>query len=507
MYITLYAQFTTPNTGSKYTFETLAAISSGAIVKENASTYAVNSNIQISAKDSLVVEGSGILVKINPNVTISISGYFESNAANTEYTSAVIGQPYTGFLFNDASKIILNNAKFSYGGGIKSFTDKLVVSNCEFYKNSKGISTSSIFEVTSPRANAPRNTVQINNNKFLENSSTAFYSGAENTGLDFINNYVYKNVSVGGAQVVIIDFTYITSTQQPVADSIRIINNQIIGGRSIVGTGGLRFSAFVIKSAITDNVIKDNRYGMSLSNQVSSLGISSSDTKVDNNSLEDNNVDNDLYKNAGIIINRSTTSSGGLGIFYLSRNKIRNNIVGVFIGGEAKADLGNDTNNIGQNVFYNNKYNNKLYAMYVENKNPFGGGTGPVPISKHNCWREGEASSFEMVKESIYLSGLMSPTITLDKVFPYLCSDGSGEMGTSNLNKESRNKVYPIPNKGVFNIFAFEDDEVVLFDISGRKVYEAGVKKGENKIAPNISKGIYLLRFKKSDDNIKVIID
>src|SRR5690606_36552691 len=140
------------------------------------------------------------------------------------------------------------------------------------------------------------------------------------------------------------------------ADSIRIINNTVIGNRDLTMVGGISASSLVgvpNKILIRGNTVKDNRYG------ITSMGTSTG--IIEDNLIEDNNTEN-LPMNGGSGINLFSTQ-----LIYVTNNQIRRNLWGITLQGTAQVNLGSDDDedfNPGGNVFSENGNDGQTYALF-----------------------------------------------------------------------------------------------------------------------------------------------
>ncbi|MGE8527538.1 T9SS type A sorting domain-containing protein [Chryseobacterium rhizosphaerae] len=490
-------QYVTPNTGQKYSLETLSNISSGAVIKENATSYLIKSNLQIAANDSLVIDVDSVVVKIDPGITVTVSGYMETNSLFSEFKSLNNLQPYNGFLFGNTSKTKLLNAKFSYGGGLKFKTGNVFIDNCEFSYNVSGINTDAAVEIYFDNLTGPYIIVYptIKNSKFIKNLNSAFFGELKNFPgfLRFTNNYVYKNGKSNNAQIEILDkLSSLLNNPMPL-DATKINDNQIIGDRNLTSVGGIHIDNSGYSALeVNGNVIKDNAYGVFVK-----LGPPSGKTNYyNNNVVEDNNTDSSTGEGFRFEGVASWTTNPNV----LYNNKIRNNLIGIYSYYRAYLELGGGLNgSLGHNVFFNNIKNGEIIALQIGYK-------GLMPNAKYNCWREGELSNDSMAVGVIKsISNLLSTDVFLAGIIPYDC--GLTALGTKDIEKANNAfSIYPNPNRGTFFIKADYEDTIGIFDTAGRLVLKSDIRKGENKIETKLSTGTYLIEFMKAKINKKISV-
>lgn len=496
--IALKSQFISPGAGTKYSMNELSNLYPASVEKISDTEYNIKENFTIAQNDSLVIDVDSILVKIDPNILIKVSGYFETSSSSSEFTSTTPSFPYQGILFENSSKVKLLNSRFSYGGGIKSKTAKIKVDHCEFYKNSSGINTGAALEIEFNEDSNISYSPIIQNSKFIENKNAAFINSINNgvCFVQFLNNHVNKNGKNTNAQIEI--KFYSMRLPNGNTDTIRIKNNQITGDRNIVGTGGLYMFYGQLPFVIANNTISDNAYGANIEMNAS-LGYN--DTQTDyiyNNNIFDNNVGNTFgggFSFRGGL--PSTIGSGHTIVIY--KNIIRNNVKGIVTGQYAKLDLGSDRpRSIGRNIFDNNKTQNETIALFVTYR-------GLLPIAKFNCWRKGVVSNDQMVIDVIKTDYYpLTDSGKLEKTIPYDC--GSVALNTNETNKKNTPFLYPNPNNGTFIINSDFDDKLIIFDPAGRRLYESDIKKGKNTVQTHLKTGIYFLELTKTKKTKKVSI-
>lgn len=497
--VVLNAQYITPGLGNRYTIQNLVSTSNGTVIQEDGSTFRIKSNLTISANDSLITNINNTLIKIDPNVSITIVGYFESNAPGIEYTSSDINQHYLGVILESEAKGFIKNTKFSYGGGVRSKTGNIIIDNCFFYKNKSGINSKAAFELV---INSTGQNVYptVTNSTFSENNYSGFYSKISSRlgYLQFNNNIVSKNGRSAEAQVEIIDESYILEIgPPPVLDTIRIMNNQILGNRNLNDVGGINIETRKVPINFSGNTIKDNSFGVTFNTKFSS-NIKSTNY-IFNNIIEQNNTGH-IQQGWGISIVGPGVGPSSHSRNSIYKNQIRNNFRGIYSSMNAKLDLGGgETNSPGRNVFSENIVNGKTIAF------EFGYKSVSV-TAKYNCWREGEISTDQMVYDVILFTYPISNDLyasAMQMVTPYDC----GVVPLATANYQLNNKtVYPIPNEGLFYINSPDDDRLSIYNMTGQKIAEQKILKGINKIHIHVAPGSYILTFLNSLQNAKIII-
>ncbi len=444
------AQFTTPNNGTSYTLTSLSAAAPAILVK-NTSDYTLKADLTLSATDKLLIDENTTL-KVNAGVTIYVYGEYKTSATSFLMTASNPSTPFRGIRFEDGSVAEMRNTRIDYGGGVRVLTANFLMHNCIVYKNYGGISTSGAVSFS-------KGNPTVSNSQFLENNKAAFGSAANATvSATFINNYIFGNVTDNSNTPQI-------NMGPGGADSLKIINNIIIGDRTKNMVGGISASALtggVNRFRIEGNTIRDNRYG------ITSYG-SSSTGIIRNNVIENNNTQND-------------PSLGGSGIsissakdVVIAENKIRGNLWGITLLSTATAILGT-TSKPGNNVFKNNINAGNTVALFNNTSNTVN--------AVGNCWREDELSNDAMVQAVI---GSLNPNTVDFK--PYNCAE---TLSVSDRSKLSM-KLYPNPSKNHFYLETENAGNIVIQDISGKVVFSSIVSKGKNEIITNLQPGVYIV--------------
>lgn len=447
------AQFTTAGNGTTYTLSSLSAAAPTVLVN-NGTDYTMTNDITIAATDTLLMSENTTL-KVDAGKTLYIYGDYKTTATNLLITATNPANQFKGIRFEDGSNGEMKNTRIEYGGGIRVLGSNFLMDNCIVYKNYGGISTGGAISFS-------KGSPIVSNSQFIENERPALGSAANATvSGNFFNNYLFKNVQNNANTPQI-------NMGPGGSDSIKIVNNTIIGDRTKTKAGGISASALAggtNKFLIKGNTIRDNRYG------ITSYGSTSSGLIADN-IIENNDTEN-------------APSTGGSGISISSAqnvmirgNQIRNNLWGITLLNNATIDLGT-VSNPGNNIFKDNGNSGVTYALYNNTANPVS--------AVGNCWREGEQSTDTMV-EAVIFDQLDDSSLGLVTYKPYNCA----YLSASDINLY-QNKVYPNPNHGAFTIKAMNAGNYIITDYSGRMVTSGILSKGENNLSLKLNPGVYLL--------------
>lgn len=459
------AQFTTPNNGTTYTLASLSAAAPN-VLQDKGAFYMMMDDITISATDKLIIDQNTTL-SVYSDKTLYVFGEYKTTATNFLINSVDSGFPFKGIRFEDGSVVEMRNTRVDYGGGIRVLTANFLMDNCIVYKNYGGVSTSGalVFSKGSP---------VVTNSQFIENAKAAFGSAANATvSATFANNYLFGNVTDNSNTPQI-------NMGPGGVDSLKVINNTIIGDRTKIMVGGISASALAggtNRFRIEGNTIRDNRYGIT-SYASTSTGI------IKNNIIENNNTQNN--PNLG----GSGISIYGAKDVVITGNQIRGNLWGITILSNGTAILGTEEKH-GNNIFKNNGNNGTTTAFFNNTPNTVN--------AIGNCWREDELSNDTMVQAVI---GSLNPNTVHFK--PYNCAEIMAIFDVSKLKLS----VYPNPSKNHFFLETENAGNIMIQDISGKVVFSSIVNKGKNEINTNLQSGVYIItqQSEGKKSNTKLII-
>ncbi len=470
-----FGQYTTPGTGVDWTLDDLAA-ASPATVTVSGTTYTLLEDLTIAADDILRIDTDLTLeIEAGVRVTVLEFGSFLVEANAVTITAVDIALPYEGFRFEEGSTIDIQNATIQYGGGLQVLTETFNLDNCVLTNNVSGVATGATVTLS-------RGIPVLTNNQFLFNANPAISSGANNQVSAIIsNNYIEGNnqsnnnrpqINIGGTRV---------------NDTLKIINNTIIGDVAMEQAGGIAVANLVggaLRAIIEGNTIIDNRYGITVAGP-------NSYALIKDNIIEDNNTQGDpMLGGSGINLN----SPPGDMEADITGNEIRGNLWGVTIQGPIDANFGDDADNPGLNVFADNGNGGVIYALY---------NNGPNTISaKHNCWVEdGDGTLAEA--EDVIFHQVDDPTLGEVIFDPIFCDTLSAQDPSLNLFS-----VYPNP---ATDFIAFQNqssfETVTFYNVNGQEVFTQKLIEGTNTINFNLKAGVYFIAFDGNENQaVKKII-
>ncbi len=470
----LLAQFSTPNTGKTYTISELDALTEAISYNSETNTYTLNEDLTIAETDAFLVDSDFILA-IAAKKIITVEGKLNIHAPKkVVFTSQNPGTSYFGGIrLAESSTTSIRNFTMLYGGGIRVLSKQFSMEDSEISYQEGGVSTSSAVSFF-------RGNPLVKNSKFVYNRTPVVSSGANETvGLTFEGNYLENN-NIDNTNRPQINMGPSGPNQQ-----IIIKDNQIIGGRTNTKVGGIAISTFFGSTSdalIENNVIRDNRYGLTLTG-AGSKGI------IRDNIISNNNSEN-LPDVGGSGISISIASLVPGNVIYILNNTLENNLWGITnIGNGASINLG-DNVQAGNNVFSHNENRGVTYALY---------NNSPLDISAHgNCWIKDAQSTTKDVEGVIFHK---KDKATLGEVdfSNHLCST----LGVNDL-KDQKINFYPNPNKGQFTIDVEEVVAVEIYTMNGQLVFKTKTRVGKNIVTTGLTKGVYLLKVNQKTSKLLI---
>ncbi|WP_121374949.1 T9SS type A sorting domain-containing protein [Flavobacterium endophyticum] len=465
------AQFTTPNTGVSWSLDDLMANAPSA-VSLTGGIYTLSQNLTIAPTDSIIID-TDVTLHINADVQITVQGNFTSDSDAITITATNTATPYNTITFESGSSGYFRNTTINYGKGIRVATPDFEMQSCVMAYHMNGTTTSGAITF-STGGNA-----LINNSRFLFNFYPAFNSGAnQSVAPRLTNNYLEGNNQSNGNRPQI-------NMGPSGADTLRIVGNTIKGDRTKIMTGGIGASNLLgggqLKVIIDNNIITDNRYGITV------IGAASSGY-IRGNIIENNNTQN-IPAQGGSGISLSASGATTMNII-ASRNQIRRNLWGITVIGTARINLG-DTNtatlNEGGNVFSENANGGATYALFNNTALPI--------MAMDNCWIEGAEPTAADV-ENVISHQVDDNTLGPVTFTPFGC-DALSVPGFAT----SKPIIYPNPSKGKINIEMAESGTISIFAINGMFIQNFDLNEGRNTIDVDLPAGIYITKTETQGKN------
>lgn len=456
-----HAQYTSPGTGITFGLAELVT-ASPSTVTSSGGIYNILQDITIAQADTFIVDET-VEIHIAPDVLITIEGTFKA-MGGAVFTAADITNPYEGFRFEGTSTGYLHGVTIMYGGGIRVLTANFEVDGCNISNHVSGAATGSAisFSTGSPI---------IKNSNFTNNSLPALSSGGNQfVSASIINNYFEGNNRLNSNSPQI-------NMGPSGNDTIRIVGNVVKGDPVLTMVGGISASnllgAGVNRVIIDNNIITDNRYGITVASGTSS-------GYIRGNIIENNNTQNiPLQGGSGIAL-----SAAGPGMNIIaSNNQIRGNLWGITLQGQSNINLGNTdpaNYNPGGNVFANNSNGGVVYALYNNTPNQV--------FAMNNCWIEGTDPTAAEVENVI---SHQADTATLGEVIytPFGCATASTPDFAA-----LQTQIYPNPSNGNFIIKTHDSGNAAVYNLSGQLVLQKQLAAGENTVQGNLPPGMYIVK-------------
>ncbi len=367
--------YTTPNTGKSYTPATLAAIPGSNIARTD-SGYTVTGNVVIAEKDTFVL-GVGTSLYMDSGCQIEVYGYANLDGGNKRATITRLSPEATPkgvYLRSDATAdITVRNVDFSYACLRNIGETAIIADGCTFrYANGK-LSSSGAISVGQNRHNFVRNCT-------FENNTVPAIGGAANyaTGINIEDCSLYNNnsansnkpqlnLTVGGNDSVVIRRCNIIGTGLVKVGGIAVGNMLQLGGSNNV--------------IIADNVIKENRYGIT--------GVGPMNMLIANNTMINNNHEtNAMNGGSGISLSGAGTQLDAI----ITGNHIENSLWGITVINCGDVNIGQKDNpaSPGMNVFVNNANNGTPYDLYNN--------SAKTIYAQNNTWSVPEQTEAEIEK-------------------------------------------------------------------------------------------------------------
>lgn len=474
---TTFAQLTTPGTGVSYDLSTLSALDPS-ILTFDGTKYILSDDLIISDSDKLEVSTSDtLLIDFDKRITVIGSFNVDPGTNNDKFmiSSTDTLNPADGIRFEEFSTGSIKNTEITYTGGLRVLTEDFMISDSYLAHNVSGASTGAVISLS-------RGAALIQNNTFYKNDLPAVGSGANQTvAAQILDNWIEKNGQSNANRPQL-------NMGPTGTDTLRIIGNTIIGDPAMLKVGGIAVSNFLggnINTEIEDNVIQNNRYGISIAGP-NAIAL------IKGNTIEDNNTQNDPnLGGSGISVNSNDDSQ----TIVVRENKIRRNLWGITVIGEGSVDLGT-ASDLGNNLFSDNGNNGEIYALFNNT---------PLDISAMgNCWIESNENADSTLIEAIISHKVDDSTLGLVDFSNWSC-------GILSTDKFELSEVNLYPNPAQNNITVSNDmnfEKVEFYSISGKLLKTVNLKAGANNIDFELPQGLYMLNFsnKKQSSTQKLMV-
>jgi hypothetical protein len=356
-----FSNFNTPGTGVNWSLDDLV-VNSGGLVTFSNGEYFINDTIRVSLNDTLHIYDDAV-VKFAVSTYLSIRGTLLIDPPqNVTFTAQDQVGGYFGVRVDTTNTCSVKNLTFEYAVSFRLNDCTILIDSCTFrYNNILSSTTFGNGAISLFRAKPV-----ITNSLFQENKRAAIQGGSNIANAPVIIGNTFIGNNTGNNNVPQINLGA-TGT-----DTVFILNNQIL--RASTNSGGIGFLPIgEVRTVISGNVIKNNRYGMTFN------GGSNINALISYNQIDSNNTQNNpTLGGSGIAFSGGGTTSHQNSI--VTGNLIRWNLWGVTIQGGSRPNLGNlansDTTDDGKNEIYGNTndatpfidlYNNSVDTIYAQN--------------------------------------------------------------------------------------------------------------------------------------------
>lgn len=360
------AQYTSPGTGNTYTLNDLVTVSGGAVISSGG-VFLVNKDVTISAGDKLEIL-TDATVKFGSNITLNIYGNVNINPpTKVLFTAQNIFSSYNGVRLDGSTNAVINKLTFEYAVSFKVFSCKPSFDACTFQYNNNNASTTFGNGAMSLFNGNPI----ITNSIFSNNQRAAIQGGANIANAPTVINCYFAGNNTTNQNVPQINIGASGT------DTVKIINCEFYAAS--VKSGAIGFLPLGnLNTVIKGNLIKSNRYGITISggNNINAL--------ISYNRILDNNTDgNTNTGGSGISLGGGSAASHQNTI--VTGNILKGNLWGVTVLNFAKPNFGNlsnaDTTDDGKNVFINN-------VNAVEPQSDFYNNTPDDITAQGNYWND-----------------------------------------------------------------------------------------------------------------------
>ncbi|MBS1568023.1 MAG: T9SS type A sorting domain-containing protein [Bacteroidetes bacterium] len=461
------AQYTTPGSGQAYTLSDLVAVSGGVITANSATSYQQTADFTLAANDTLVID-SNLDWAVDPSASISIFGTFSATPPyQATITASDSTQFHGGIRFEDGSSIHLDHMIISYGGGIKSLTNDLVLSYCFISNQVTNATTGAALELSDGK-------VYLDHVTFSANESAAISSAANGEAAPQIthcNFYQNGYANTNRPQI---------NLGPSGADTTVIRNCTVLGDPANTMVGGIAFSSLVGGPGhviIDSNIVNINRYGIALiGNNITGL--------ITNNTVADNNTQNNPAQGGSGI----NLYGGSTNVSVVSGNKISGNLWGITLQSAVTTNLGDTAAanyNPGGNSFANNGNGGVTYALYNNTPNP-------VP-AMNNCWDFMNPPTDSTLVAAVVFD--VADDGTLGEVFFMPFSNCGIVTAIGETPASEAVAVFPNPSNGQVTVHSTVSiDNLSLFNAKGQLVRtQRGPVQGPWSLG-DLETGLYLLK-------------
>jgi parallel beta-helix repeat protein len=457
--------------------------SGGVVTMEPNDQYIIHEDLTISTNDTISIFNPEE-INVADAVLITVNGTMISDPLEGGIVFfKAQNNHYLGFRFDESDGSSFTSTYFKKAGGIDLIYSDVEFTECDFTEFNQEYATGTV--------DLFHSSPLIQDCSFSNNEGPAVMSGANvECSPQIINCQIEFNVAGNGNTPQI-------NLGTSGADSIRIMNCQIIGDPANEMAGGIAVTTLFggsAKARIEGNEIRDNRYGITCyGNNVGSL--------IRGNEIRDNNTQGQpMLGGSGINFFGDETNQS-----IVTGNIITGNLWGITIQNSAQPNFGQlegDIINPGNNTFMDNGNEGEIYDLYNNTPNPI--------MAENNYWGTDDV---DMVEEHIFHQP-DDPTLGFVDYLPIL----PGPVGFEELSASETNNhfsIYPNPAQDFILIELDENSvgpvQVKVFDAAGKLVKRESFQTVNHPIRiaiPDEIQGVALIRISSGDfsETQKIIV-
>ncbi|GAA4389699.1 hypothetical protein GCM10023186_37210 [Hymenobacter koreensis] len=381
-----FAQFQTAGTSRRYTLAQLAAASGGA-VSQAGTAWQINDTIRLAATDTLSIT-TNETIQVAPLALLYIDGTLLVNPPDSvKFTAQNTAAPWHTMSFSaTAGASRLRKTVVEYSAGVRINGANLQLTDCVFRRNVATLTTpAGVRSIGNGAISMSGNRAVVERCRFVRNSRSAIISPANIATSPIIRNCVFllNNTENG-------NYPQINLGPGIVGQTILIERNLVVGSLATNMAGGIGLSNLlggggVTRAEVRGNIIRNNRYGITVTG-------ANYNTLITRNLIQDNN-NNPNANTGGSGINFTGNSQTGV----VSRNLISGNLWGVTVLKSGTSPNGllisfgdlssTDSTNVGLNRLVNNGNGGTVYDFY---------NNGPDDLkAENNDWGTAVAADVE----------------------------------------------------------------------------------------------------------------
>lgn len=385
------AQYQTPGTGRRYTLTQLSTAAGAAYLAPQGTEWRLNDTIRVSATDTLSIT-TNETIRVAALALVYIDGTLLINPPDSvKFTAQNAATPWHTLSFsNTAGASRLRRTIVEYSAGIRANGANIQLINCVIRRNVATLTTpGGVRSIGSGALSLSGNRALVQGCRFERNARSGIITPANIATSPIIRDcrFLLNDTENGNYPQI--------NLGPGTADTIYVERCQIIGGGAAtnmaggIGLSNLLGGASVSKAVVRRNVIRNNRYGLTVTATNYSVYITQ-------NLIENNNTNSNA--NAGGSGLNFTGSQSQTGV--VSRNILRGNLWGVTIvksGTTAtsgpRISFGRlasaDTTDRGFNAILGNGNGGTVYDLYNNNA------TTDTIWAENNWWGTNVATDIE----------------------------------------------------------------------------------------------------------------